>query len=92
MINNAGIAIGGDSRDLSMQQWRRVLDVDLLGVVYGTVHAVSGHGAPGPRAHRQHFLAQRAGSRSRAMFPTARASMGSWGFRFRCGLRGQTSE
>ena len=23
MINNAGIAIGGDSRDLSMQQWRR---------------------------------------------------------------------
>jgi NAD(P)-dependent dehydrogenase (short-subunit alcohol dehydrogenase family) len=39
MINNAGIAIGGDSRDLSMQQWRRVLDVDLLGVLYGTVHA-----------------------------------------------------
>jgi NAD(P)-dependent dehydrogenase (short-subunit alcohol dehydrogenase family) len=39
VINNAGIAIGGDSRDLSIQQWRRVLDVDLLGVVYGTVHA-----------------------------------------------------
>jgi NAD(P)-dependent dehydrogenase (short-subunit alcohol dehydrogenase family) len=49
MINNAGIAIGGDSRDLSMQQWRRVLDVDLLGVVYGTMHAYrlmarQGHG------------------------------------------------
>ena len=49
MINNAGIAIGGDSRDLSMQQWRRVLDVDLLGVVNGTVHAYrvmarQGHG------------------------------------------------
>jgi NAD(P)-dependent dehydrogenase (short-subunit alcohol dehydrogenase family) len=49
MINNAGIAIGGDSRDLSIQQWRRVLDVDLLGVVYGTVHAYQvmarqGHG------------------------------------------------
>jgi NAD(P)-dependent dehydrogenase (short-subunit alcohol dehydrogenase family) len=49
MINNAGIAIGGDSRDLSMQHWRRVLDVDLLGVVYGTVHAYQvmarqGHG------------------------------------------------
>jgi len=32
-----------------MQQWRRVLDVDLLGVVYGTVHAYQvmarqGHG------------------------------------------------
>jgi NAD(P)-dependent dehydrogenase (short-subunit alcohol dehydrogenase family) len=49
MINNAGIAIGGDSRDLSMQQWRRVLDVDLLGVMHGTVHAYrvmarQGHG------------------------------------------------
>jgi NAD(P)-dependent dehydrogenase (short-subunit alcohol dehydrogenase family) len=49
MINNAGIAIGGDSRDLSIQQWGRVLDVDLLGVVYGTVHAYQvmarqGHG------------------------------------------------
>ncbi len=49
MINNAGIAIGGDSRDLSMQQWRRVLDVDLLGVVHGTVYAYrlmarQGHG------------------------------------------------
>jgi len=49
MINNAGIAIGGDSRDLSMQQWRRVLDVDLMGVLYGTVHAYrvmarQGHG------------------------------------------------
>ena len=49
MINNAGIAIGGDSRDLSMQQWRRVLDVDLLGVMYGTVYAYQlmarqGHG------------------------------------------------
>lgn len=49
MINNAGIAIGGDSRDLSMQQWRRVLDVDLLGVLYGAVFAYQvmarqGHG------------------------------------------------
>jgi NAD(P)-dependent dehydrogenase (short-subunit alcohol dehydrogenase family) len=49
MINNAGIAIGGDSRDLSMQQWRRVLDIDLMGVMYGTVHAYrvmarQGHG------------------------------------------------
>ena len=49
MINNAGIAIGGDSRDLSLQQWRHVLDVDLLGVVHGTVYAYQlmarqGHG------------------------------------------------
>lgn len=49
MINNGGIAIGGDSRDLSVNQWRRLLEVDLLGVVYGTVHAyqvmaAQGHG------------------------------------------------
>jgi NAD(P)-dependent dehydrogenase (short-subunit alcohol dehydrogenase family) len=49
LINNAGIAIGGDSRDLSIEQWRRVLDVDLMGVVHGTVCAYQvmtrqGHG------------------------------------------------
>jgi len=39
LFNNAGIAIGGDARDLSVDQWRRVLDVNLLGVVYGTLYA-----------------------------------------------------
>ena len=62
MINNAGIAIGGDSRDLSMQQWRRVLDVDLLGVCIRDTARLSGHGGSRPRAYRQRFLAQRAGS------------------------------
>ena len=58
MVNNAGIAIGGDSRDLSMQQWRRVLDVDLLGRRSWDGARLSGDGAPGPRAHRQRFLAE----------------------------------
>jgi NAD(P)-dependent dehydrogenase (short-subunit alcohol dehydrogenase family) len=49
MINNAGIAIGGDSRDLSIEQWERVLAVDLHGVVYGALAAYramarQGHG------------------------------------------------
>jgi NAD(P)-dependent dehydrogenase (short-subunit alcohol dehydrogenase family) len=49
LFNNAGIAIGGDARDLSVEQWRRVLDVDLLGVIYGTINAYQvmvqqGHG------------------------------------------------
>jgi len=39
MFNNAGIAIGGDARDLSTDQWRRVLDVDMFGVLYGTLAA-----------------------------------------------------
>jgi NAD(P)-dependent dehydrogenase (short-subunit alcohol dehydrogenase family) len=36
LFNNAGIAIGGDARDLTLDHWRRVLDVDLYGVLYGT--------------------------------------------------------
>lgn len=35
MFNNAGISIGGDARDLKLEQWRRVIGVDLLGVIYG---------------------------------------------------------
>src|SRR6266566_5274391 len=38
-FNNAGIAISGDARDLSLDHWRRVLDVDLNGVLYGTLAA-----------------------------------------------------
>jgi NAD(P)-dependent dehydrogenase (short-subunit alcohol dehydrogenase family) len=38
-FNNAGVAIGGDARDLTLGQWRRVLDVDLYGVLYGTLAA-----------------------------------------------------
>jgi NAD(P)-dependent dehydrogenase (short-subunit alcohol dehydrogenase family) len=35
MFNNAGFAIGGDFRDLTLDHWRRVLDVDLCGVLHG---------------------------------------------------------
>jgi NAD(P)-dependent dehydrogenase (short-subunit alcohol dehydrogenase family) len=35
LFNNAGIAIGGDARDLALGHWRRVLDVDLYGVLHG---------------------------------------------------------
>jgi NAD(P)-dependent dehydrogenase (short-subunit alcohol dehydrogenase family) len=38
LFNNAGFAIGGDARDLTLDHWRRVLEVDLYGVLYG-VHA-----------------------------------------------------
>lgn len=38
-FNNAGIVIGGDARDLTLDQWRRVLDTDLYGVLYGTLAA-----------------------------------------------------
>ena len=39
LFNNAGIAIGGDARDITLDQWRRVLEVNLYGELYGTVIA-----------------------------------------------------
>jgi NAD(P)-dependent dehydrogenase (short-subunit alcohol dehydrogenase family) len=40
MVNNAGISVGGDARDLTLDDWRGVLDVNLNGVVHGTRHAL----------------------------------------------------
>jgi NAD(P)-dependent dehydrogenase (short-subunit alcohol dehydrogenase family) len=41
MFNNAGICISGDARDITMAQWRKMIDVNLYGVVYGTLAAYS---------------------------------------------------
>lgn len=35
MFNNAGISVAGEARDIDLEHWRRVLDVNLMGVVYG---------------------------------------------------------
>ncbi len=39
MFNNAGIAIGGDVRDLTLEQWHQVIDINFYGVLYGSVYA-----------------------------------------------------
>jgi NAD(P)-dependent dehydrogenase (short-subunit alcohol dehydrogenase family) len=39
LFNNAGIVIEGDARDLTVDHWRRVLEVDLYGVLYGMLAA-----------------------------------------------------
>lgn len=39
MFNNAGVAICGEVRDLTLDHWQRVLDVNLWGVIYGTTAA-----------------------------------------------------
>jgi NAD(P)-dependent dehydrogenase (short-subunit alcohol dehydrogenase family) len=39
IINNAGVAICGEVRDLTLDHWQRVLDVNLWGVIYGTTAA-----------------------------------------------------
>jgi NAD(P)-dependent dehydrogenase (short-subunit alcohol dehydrogenase family) len=41
MFNNAGIAIAGEVRDLSIDHWRRIIDINLWGVIYGTSAAYS---------------------------------------------------
>ncbi|WP_198016980.1 SDR family NAD(P)-dependent oxidoreductase [Nocardioides sp. CF8] len=38
MVNNAGIAVGGEMHELSLAHWDRVIDINLRGVVHG-VHA-----------------------------------------------------
>jgi NAD(P)-dependent dehydrogenase (short-subunit alcohol dehydrogenase family) len=35
LFNNAGIAVTADARDLQLEHWRKVIDVNLLGVIYG---------------------------------------------------------
>jgi NAD(P)-dependent dehydrogenase (short-subunit alcohol dehydrogenase family) len=39
LFNNAGFALAGDVRDIGLDDWRRIIDVNLTGVVYGTVAA-----------------------------------------------------
>ena len=38
-VNNAGIDVAGEVRDLTLADWEKVIDVDLNGVIYGTVAA-----------------------------------------------------
>lgn len=49
LFNNAGIDIGGEARDLLPEHWSRILEVNLMGVLYGTragyaVMVKQGHG------------------------------------------------
>lgn len=39
IFNNAGIAVTGDGRDISMEQWRKVTDVNQWGVIHGAMAA-----------------------------------------------------
>ncbi len=49
MFNNAGIALMGEVRDMTVEQCRRLIDVNLMGVIYGSKAAYAvmikqGHG------------------------------------------------
>jgi NAD(P)-dependent dehydrogenase (short-subunit alcohol dehydrogenase family) len=36
IFNNAGIGVGGEARDLTVKHWRRIVDINLFGVIHGT--------------------------------------------------------
>jgi len=36
LFNNAGIALGGNAADLTLEHWHRIVDVNIFGVVNGT--------------------------------------------------------
>jgi len=39
LFNNAGVAVGGEARDLAVSDWKEVLDVNLMGVINGVLAA-----------------------------------------------------
>ena len=41
IFNNAGIGLNGDERDKTLEDWRKIIDVNLFGVIYGTLTAYS---------------------------------------------------
>jgi NAD(P)-dependent dehydrogenase (short-subunit alcohol dehydrogenase family) len=36
IFNNAGIAVSGEMRDLSMDDWKKIIDINFYGVLYGS--------------------------------------------------------
>ena len=36
MFNNAGVGVGGEVRDMNLDQWRRVINVNLWGEIFGS--------------------------------------------------------
>ena len=41
MFNNAGIVVIGEVRDQTLEDWKRTIDINLMGVIYGTTMAYS---------------------------------------------------
>jgi NAD(P)-dependent dehydrogenase (short-subunit alcohol dehydrogenase family) len=39
IFNNAGIGLGGEVQDMTLDQWKRIVDVNQWGVIYGTLAA-----------------------------------------------------
>src|SRR5262245_60956462 len=37
IFNNAGIALNGEVLDMNLEHWRRMVEINLMGVVHGTI-------------------------------------------------------
>ena len=60
MFNNAGISIGGETEELTLDHWNSIIDVNIRGVVHGVHAAYPLMVRAGQRSHRQHRLDGRA--------------------------------
>lgn len=38
LFNNAGIVVGGNFEDMTTSEWKKIVDINLWGVIYGTQH------------------------------------------------------
>ena len=50
VVNNAGVALGGEAGDIALEDWRWIVDINLMGVIYGVeslVPHIKGHGEGG---------------------------------------------
>ncbi len=56
LVNNAGIAVFKPMLDVTLEEWQRVLAVNLTGPFLMTRGGGADHARPGRRRHRQHHL------------------------------------
>jgi NAD(P)-dependent dehydrogenase (short-subunit alcohol dehydrogenase family) len=77
---------GSDARDLTLDHWQRVLDVDLYGVLHGILAAYPVMARQG-FGHIVNTSSAAAFSLTRATPRIAPPSTQSWGYPFRCGSR-----
>jgi short-subunit dehydrogenase len=65
LFNNAGISVTGDFRDLKPEDWTKVLDVNLWGVIHGCAEVV-----PSMTARRSGYIVNTASLAGLLPFPT----------------------
>ena len=77
LVNNAGIGAAGTVEDNDDDEWRRVLDVNVLGIVRTTRAALPLPGGAGarPGGHRQHLLDRIAGLPQRALYSASKGAV-----------------